>query len=140
MSNREHIIGVSVNDTAAETRMVTLNVPKEAQNLDQVKIGSTFKVRYVEAVAVAIQRGGKASASRFAPQRFVHQVHRGRPAERGLLERRKLGLGERAPVHLGEQPLDFLASETQVARVKLEHLSTRAQPLETALNVHRRGL
>lgn len=44
-------------------RLVTLKVPKEAQNLDQVKIGSTFKVRYVEAVAVALQRGGAASAS-----------------------------------------------------------------------------
>jgi hypothetical protein len=36
----------------------TLDVPKEAQNLDQVKVGSTFKVRYVEAVVVAMQRGG----------------------------------------------------------------------------------
>jgi len=44
-------------------RLVTLKVPKEAQNLGQVKIGSTFKVRYVEAVAVALQRGGAASAS-----------------------------------------------------------------------------
>ena len=44
-------------------RMETLNVPKEAQNFDQVKVGSSFKVRYVEAVAVGLQRGGKASAS-----------------------------------------------------------------------------
>jgi len=44
-------------------RLVTLKVPKEAQNFDQVKIGSTFKVKYVEAVAVALSRGGKASAS-----------------------------------------------------------------------------
>ena len=44
-------------------RQVTLKVPKEAQNFDQVKIGSTFKVKYVEAVAVALSRGGKASAS-----------------------------------------------------------------------------
>jgi len=42
-------------------RLVTLKVPKEAQNFDQVKIGSTFKVKYVEAVAVALSRGGKAS-------------------------------------------------------------------------------
>jgi Cu/Ag efflux protein CusF len=41
----------------------TLNVPKEAQNFDRVKVGSTFKVRYVEAVAVAMQRGGTPSAS-----------------------------------------------------------------------------
>jgi len=42
---------------------VTMKVPKEAQNFDQVKVGSTFKVKYVEAVAVAMQRGGTASAS-----------------------------------------------------------------------------
>ena len=41
----------------------TLQVPKEAQNLDQVKVGSTFKMKYVEAVAVALQKGGKASAT-----------------------------------------------------------------------------
>jgi hypothetical protein len=44
-------------------KLVTLKVPKEAQNFDQVKIGSTFKVKYVEAVAVGLQRGGAASAS-----------------------------------------------------------------------------
>src|SRR5262245_38777376 len=44
-------------------RTETLQVPKEAQNLDQVKVGSTFKMKYVEAVAVALQRGGKPSAS-----------------------------------------------------------------------------
>jgi hypothetical protein len=43
--------------------LVTLKVPKESQNFDQVKIGSTFKVKFVEAVAVALQRGGTASAS-----------------------------------------------------------------------------
>ncbi|HZF20307.1 MAG TPA: hypothetical protein VE008_11445 [Burkholderiales bacterium] len=43
--------------------LVTLKVPKESQNFDQVKIGSTFKVKFVEAVAVALQRGGMASAS-----------------------------------------------------------------------------
>jgi hypothetical protein len=41
---------------------VTLNIPKEAQNLDQVKVGSLFNVKYVEAVAVGLQRGGKATA------------------------------------------------------------------------------
>lgn len=44
-------------------RQETLQVPKEAQNFDRVKVGSSFKVRYVEAVAVALQRGGTASAS-----------------------------------------------------------------------------
>jgi hypothetical protein len=44
-------------------RTETLQVPKEAQNFDRVKVGSSFKVRYVEAVAVALLRGGTASAS-----------------------------------------------------------------------------
>ena len=44
-------------------RKVTLNVPPEAQNLDQVKKGSRFHVRYVESVAVALSKGGAASAS-----------------------------------------------------------------------------
>jgi hypothetical protein len=44
-------------------RTETLTVPKEAQNFDRVKVGSSFKVRYVEAAAVALQRGGTASAS-----------------------------------------------------------------------------
>jgi len=44
-------------------RTVTINVPPEAQNLDQVKKGSRFQVRYVESVAVALSKGGAASAS-----------------------------------------------------------------------------
>jgi hypothetical protein len=44
-------------------RKVTLDVPPEAQNLDQVKKGSRFHVRYVESVAVSLSKGGAASAS-----------------------------------------------------------------------------
>jgi hypothetical protein len=40
---------------------VTMIVPQEAQNLDQVKVGSLFNVKYVEAVAVGLQRGGQPS-------------------------------------------------------------------------------
>jgi hypothetical protein len=40
---------------------VTMIVPEEAQNLDQVRVGSRFNVKYVEAVAVGLQRGGKPS-------------------------------------------------------------------------------
>src|SRR5262252_1216413 len=36
---------------------VELQVPPEAQNLDKVKQGSVFKVRYTEAMAVGISRG-----------------------------------------------------------------------------------
>jgi Cu/Ag efflux protein CusF len=40
---------------------VELQVPPEAQNLDQVKKGSVFRIKYAEAVAVAITRGGSPS-------------------------------------------------------------------------------
>src|SRR5215472_11787840 len=40
---------------------VSLIVPQEAQNLDQVRVGSLFNVKYVEAVAVSLQRGGQPS-------------------------------------------------------------------------------
>lgn len=71
VSQTEAVVKVVNLDRTARTvtvqgprgRMVTLNVPKEAQNFDKVKVGSTFKVRYVEAVALALQRGGAASAS-----------------------------------------------------------------------------
>jgi hypothetical protein len=42
--------------------VATLNVPKEAQNLDQVKQGSRFKMKYVEAIAFAIRKGGAPAA------------------------------------------------------------------------------
>ena len=45
-------------------RTVTINVPPEAQNLDQVKKGARFQVRYIESVAVALSKGGVASASK----------------------------------------------------------------------------
>jgi len=40
---------------------VTMIVPEEAKNLDQVRVGSLFNVKYVEAVAVGLQRGGQPS-------------------------------------------------------------------------------
>ena len=43
--------------------MLTLNIPREAQNLDRVKPGDLFKMRYVEAVALALHKGGSASTS-----------------------------------------------------------------------------
>src|SRR5262245_34063376 len=42
--------------------VATLNVPKEAQNLDQVKQGSRLKLKYVEATALAIRKGGQPAA------------------------------------------------------------------------------
>lgn len=42
---------------------VELQVPPEAQNLDQVKKGSVFRVKYAEAIAIAVTRGGAPSKS-----------------------------------------------------------------------------
>ena len=36
----------------------TLDVPQESQNLDKVKQGDRFKLRYIEAIAVSISKGG----------------------------------------------------------------------------------
>ena len=43
--------------------VATLNVPPESQNLDQVKAGQQYKVKYVESVAVAIDKGPAPYAS-----------------------------------------------------------------------------
>lgn len=44
-------------------REVEFAVPAEAQNLDQVHPGAKFKVRYLQAVAVSIAKGGNATSS-----------------------------------------------------------------------------
>ncbi|HJT62482.1 MAG TPA: hypothetical protein VJ797_12485 [Burkholderiales bacterium] len=41
----------------------TLDVPKESQNFDQVKVGQQYRMKYVEAVAVDIRKGGVPSAA-----------------------------------------------------------------------------
>ena len=40
--------------------LVDMQVPPQSQNLDQVKKGSVFKIKYAEALAVSITRGGGA--------------------------------------------------------------------------------
>lgn len=42
---------------------LTMNIPKEAQNLDRVKPGDKFRLRYIEGLALALNKGGTASAS-----------------------------------------------------------------------------
>lgn len=67
----EAVVEVTAVDVKARTatvrgpagRTLTFTVPPEAQNLDRVKPGDLFKVRYVEAMALALNKGGKASAS-----------------------------------------------------------------------------
>jgi hypothetical protein len=47
-----------------EGRTAIINVPKEAQNLDQVKPGSKFKLTYLSSVALSLRKGtGTPSAS-----------------------------------------------------------------------------
>ena len=61
----EAIVTVTAVDQAARTvtiqgpqgRTAIINVPKEAQNLDQVKPGSKFKVTYLSSVALALRKG-----------------------------------------------------------------------------------
>ena len=65
---------VTVTRVDAKARTVTvrgpagnlhvLAVPKEAQNLDQVKPGDRFKMTYAEAAAIAVSKGGTPAASR----------------------------------------------------------------------------
>ena len=43
--------------------VATLTVPKESQNLDQVKAGQQYKMKYIESVAVSIDKGAPAAAA-----------------------------------------------------------------------------
>jgi len=64
---------VTVTKVDKETRTVTfrgprgnlgtLTVPPESQNLDQVKPGQQYKMKYVEAIAVQISKGGAPSSA-----------------------------------------------------------------------------
>ena len=38
--------------------VATLTIPPEAQNLDQVKAGQQYKVKYVESMVIEIRKGG----------------------------------------------------------------------------------
>ena len=44
--------------------LVDMQVPPEAQNLDQVKKGSVFRIKYAEALAVSISKGGAPAKGR----------------------------------------------------------------------------
>jgi hypothetical protein len=43
--------------------LLAINVPPQAQNLDRVKPGDRFRMRYIEALALSLHKGGDASAS-----------------------------------------------------------------------------
>ncbi|HZO04242.1 MAG TPA: hypothetical protein VFB93_23910 [Burkholderiales bacterium] len=67
----EAVVTVTKVDPKARTVTVrgprgnlhTLTVPKESQNLDQVKPGDRFKITYAEAAVVALTKGGEPAAS-----------------------------------------------------------------------------
>ncbi len=70
VQENEAVVTVTKVDKEARTvtfrgprgNLGTLNVPKESQNFDKVKPGQQYKMKYVEAVAVAIHKGGAPSA------------------------------------------------------------------------------
>ena len=70
VQENEAVVTVTKVDKEARTvtfrgprgNLGTLNVPKESQNFDQVKPGQQYKMKYVEAVAVDIRKGGAPSA------------------------------------------------------------------------------
>ena len=62
------VVGVDQNNRTVTIRgpkggVATLNVPPEAQNLDKVKAGDRFKMKYIEAVAVGVSKGGEPAQS-----------------------------------------------------------------------------
>ena len=67
----EAVVTVTKVDAKARTvtvrgprgNLATLDVPKEAQNLDKVKAGDRFKITYAEAAIVALTKGGEPAAS-----------------------------------------------------------------------------
>ena len=66
----EAVVTVTKVDTKARTvtfrgpkgNLATLAIPPEAQNLDQVKPGQQYKMKYVESMIIEIRKGGKPSA------------------------------------------------------------------------------
>ena len=68
VDQNEAVVTVIAVDQAKRTvtirgpmgNVTTLDVPPESQNLDKVKPGDRFKMRYIEAVAVGISHGGGA--------------------------------------------------------------------------------
>jgi hypothetical protein len=71
VSEQETVVELVSIDRAARTAvvrgptggMLTMNLPKEAQNLDRVQPGDKFRMRYLEAVALELHKGGSAAAS-----------------------------------------------------------------------------
>jgi hypothetical protein len=67
----EAVVTVTKVDSKARTvtfrgpkgGVATLNIPPEAQNLDKVKPGQQYRMKYVEAAAVEIRKGGSATAA-----------------------------------------------------------------------------
>jgi hypothetical protein len=90
--------------------VATLTVPPEAQNLDQVKPGQQYKMKYVEAVAVEIRKGGAPAAAtseevklagagprhmvRTAPRRRRRRDRLHQPLPRGARAERQRGVAQ----------------------------------------------
>jgi len=71
VDQNEAVVTVVAVDQAKRTvsirgpmgNVATLDVPPESQNLDRVKPGDRFKMKYIEAVAVGISKGGEPGQS-----------------------------------------------------------------------------
>ena len=71
VDQNEAVVTVMAVDVARKTVTIrgpkgnveTLDVPQESQNLDKVKPGDRFKLKYIEAVAVGISKGGEPEQS-----------------------------------------------------------------------------
>ncbi len=70
VAETEAVVTVTKVDTKARTvtfrgpkgGIATLSLPPESQNIDQVKPGQQYRMKYMESVAVEIRKGGKPSA------------------------------------------------------------------------------
>ena len=71
VEQNEAVVTVMSVDVARRTvtirgpkgNVATLAVPPESQNLDKIKPGDRFKMKYIEAVAVGISKGGEPAQS-----------------------------------------------------------------------------
>jgi hypothetical protein len=108
---------------------VEMAVPKEAQNFDQVKQGAVFKVKYAEAVAVAITKGG-------APHKSDETMVKGAPKganPAGVAVRSRTISGVIESIDLGNRYVSLRGPQRSVSLkvgddVNLQELSVGPSP------------
>jgi hypothetical protein len=73
---------------------VELQVPPESQNLDQVKKGSVFRVKYAEALAIAVTRGGGVGPAKGEEQNMQLAKKGANPGGTAIVTRHVAGVVE----------------------------------------------